>query len=134
MNALNKHIIKSMQTRFKYGENDCVLFIGRYFEKMGAPIFKTIEKTIHINRSNWPKSRQELEKVSNSFGYKNVGQMHKEIIKKIGFKCSTNAKDGDLILEDNTFQLGLGWQGGCAFLMDNGIVVDTKNFANRWSF
>lgn len=135
MIELHHHMMRAMSSKFRYGENDCVLFIGRYFEKMGAPIFKTIEETIQINKKNWPKSFSELQKVALKNGFSNVGEMHEYIINKIGFKKSVEPKDGDLVMDDETFRLGLGWHGGGAFLEANdGIVITCKDFEKRWTY
>ena len=128
-------MMRAMTSKFRYGENDCVLFIGRYFEKMGAPIFKTIEETIQINKKNWPQSFAELQKVALKNNFSNVGHMHEHIIEKIGFKKSIEPKDGDLVMDHETFRLGLGWHGGGAFLEANeGIVITCKDFEKRWTY
>lgn len=132
---LHAHMMRSMSSQFKYGENDCVLFIGRYFEKLGAPIFKTIEETIFINKHNWPKSFKELEDVATRLGYENVGHMHEILINKIGFTKAKTPQDGDLILDEDTYRLGLGWHGGGAFLEEtDGLAISCKDFPNRWVY
>lgn len=132
---LHHHMMRAMSSDFKFGKNDCVLFTGLYFQRQGVPVFEVIKKYIGISRKNWPKSFSELENVAHSCKFKNVGAMHEFLIDKMGFKKATTPKDGDLILDSDTYRLGLGWHGGGAFLEStSGIVISCKNFEKRWYY
>lgn len=135
MSKLHHHMMKAMKSKFRFGENDCVLFTGRYFEQLGAPVFQVIEDGIKITRKNWPKSFSELEAVAHKFGYKNVSHMHETLIWRMGFEKAETPQDGDLILDVDTHRLGLGWHGGGAFLeADEGIIISCRDFEKRWVY
>ena len=135
MISLDRYIIRAMKRGFSYGENDCVLFTGIYFQKLGAPVFEVIEENIKINRKNWPSSFKKLEQVATIFKFKNVSEMHESLILKIGFTKAEIPQDGDLVLDFDKHTLGLGWKGGSAFLSDeSGITVCNPLHATRWRF
>lgn len=134
MTELDHYILKRMGRSFKYGENDCVLFTGLFFQKRGVPVFKVIEDGIKVTRKNWPKSFAELEAVAKKFSFASVSEMHISLVKKMGFKVTNDPKDGDLVLDTKRHTLGLGWRGGAAFVSDDGVVVMVNQNFKRWSF
>ena len=63
MISLDSYIIRAMKRGFSYGENDCVLFTGLYFQRLGAPVFEVIEENIKINRKKEMDTENIIMKV-----------------------------------------------------------------------
>jgi hypothetical protein len=129
---VSQYIQPYMNKKFEYGENDCVLFTSRFWEPKSGKIFKVIKDRIGIDESNWPQSFEELHRVSQKYGYKNVAAMHMRLMREIGFKAFTEKQNGDVLVDRKTHTLGLYWKGMGAFLSDDGVLLTRTNINYGW--
>ena len=121
-----------MDTRFEYGVNDCVLFISRFWEPKSGKIFKVIKNRIGVDDTSWPQSFEELQKVADTHGYKNVAAMHMRLMREIGFKPHPDKQNGDVLVDRKTHTLGLYWKGMGAFLSDDGVLLIRTKIKYGW--
>jgi len=129
---VSSYIRPYMDAEFKYGVNDCVLFISRLWEPKSGKIFEVIKNRIGIDDTNWPQSFKELQKVADAHGYKNVAAMHMRLMREIGFKPHPDKQNGDVLVDRKAHTLGLYWKGMGAFLSNDGVILTKIDIKYGW--